>query len=64
MSQTESGVKRRKSYNLCDHQFVPYKLSRLFFKSFRVFADDTRLYTPIYNVDNCDSLQSDLQHIL
>ena len=25
------------------------------------FADDTRLYTPIYSVDDCDSLQSDLQ---
>ena len=27
------------------------------------FADDTRLYTPIYSVDDCDSLQSDLQSV-
>ena len=27
------------------------------------FADDTRLYTPIYSVDGCDSLQSDLQSV-
>ena len=34
MSQTESGVKRRKSYDdLCDLQFVPYEASRLFFKA-------------------------------
>ena len=30
MSQTESGVRRRKSYDdLCDLQFVPYEASRL-----------------------------------
>ena len=35
MSQTESGVRRRKSYDdLCDLQFVPYEASRLFFKAF------------------------------
>ena len=34
MSQTESGVRRRKSYDdLCDLQFVPYEASRLFFKA-------------------------------
>ena len=34
MSQTESGVRRRKSYDdLCDLQFVPYESSRLFFKA-------------------------------
>ena len=27
------------------------------------FADDTRLYTPIYSVDDCNSLQSDLQNV-
>ena len=27
------------------------------------FADDTRLYTPIYSVDDCDSLHSDLQSV-
>ena len=27
------------------------------------FADDTRLYTLIYSVDDCDSLQSDLQSV-
>ena len=46
MSQTESGVRRRKSYNdLCDLQFVPYEASRLFFKAFTdsaltVFCDN------------------------
>ena len=34
MSQTESGVRRRKSYDdLCDLQFVPYESSRLFFRA-------------------------------
>ena len=27
------------------------------------FADDTRLYTSIYSVDDCDSFQSDLQSV-
>ena len=27
------------------------------------FADDTRLYTPIYSVDDCDSLLSDLRRL-
>ena len=46
MSQTESGVRRRKSYDdLCDLQFVPYEASRLFFKAFTdsaitVFCDN------------------------
>ena len=46
MSQTESGVRRRKSYDdLCDLQFVPYEASRLFFKALKdsaitVFCDN------------------------
>ena len=28
-----------------------------------IFADDARLYTPIYSVDDCDSPQSELQSV-
>ena len=39
MSQTESGVRRRKSYDdLCDLQFVPSKLNFNFYRNYKLMS--------------------------